>query len=195
MIMWTVQPMTVYQQLLREGTFHCDPKQAWAMDDELFRPAYEWLAGQMTRKIGPAPMNVTVPIWAWYRWGWQHKRPDFRYYHDYPDQVCLEVEVPEEQVLLSEFEVWNCILNDGFLGEATTDAEFDQEQAWFDGLPAKRQLVLKHNSWKKVFKIDPIHGESDWQGKTVQGCFWELKTEQIRHVLRIRKGHRMEQLL
>ncbi|HIW71595.1 MAG TPA: DUF3841 domain-containing protein [Candidatus Levilactobacillus faecigallinarum] len=195
MIMWTVQPMAVYQQLQRDGVFHCDPTQTWAMDDEYFQPAYQWMANQMTRRIGPAPANVTVPIWAWYRRDWQHKRPDFRYYHDYPDQVCLEVEVPEEQVLLSDCDEWNVIINDGVLMKANTDEEFDVACARYQQMSSKQQTAFKLRSWKRVFEIDPVHDDTGfWQGKDVQGCFWELHLSQVRHVLRRRPGHRMEQL-
>lgn len=194
MIMWTVQPMSVYRQLQAVGRFHCDEHQTWSMDDDLFEPAYRWMAEQMTRRVGPAPREVTVPIWGWYRRDWQHKRPDFRSYRDYPDQVCLEVDIPEDQVLLSDFEEWNCVLNDGYLFDWQDEADFDRRYAWFNALPAAQRLRVKQRSWQRVFEIDPVHDENNWQGRDVQGCFWELQTDQVRHALRMRRGQRMVQL-
>ncbi|KJW11790.1 hypothetical protein VC81_11165 [Levilactobacillus spicheri] len=194
MIMWTVQPMAVYRQLERDGVFRCDITQSAWQDAPEFMAAYRWMRHQMERRIGPAPVADAYPIWGWYRRDWQHKRPDFRYYRDYEDQVCLEIDVPEEQVLLSDFETWNGILNEGYLSGARNEAEFDAGEAWYDALPAQRKQRELHRSWTRVFEIGPVHDPSWWIGKDVQGCIWELRREQIKHVLRVRKGQRMEQL-
>lgn len=105
LIMWTNQPYCVYQQLKRNGIFNCDPHKAILLKENNFQNAYRWMINQMKSKIGNPPKNVKVPIWAWYRSkGYQHCRPDFRWSQDYEDEVCMEIDIPEKQVLLSEFE-------------------------------------------------------------------------------------------
>lgn len=96
--------------------------------------------------------------------------------------------------MLSDFETWNVILNEGYLSRARNEAEFDAGLAWYDALPAHRKQRELHRSWTRVFEIGPVRDPSWWIGKDVQGCIWELRQEQIKHVLRVRKGQRMEQL-
>lgn len=68
MIVWTIQPYSVYQQLQQQQIFSCDPRQSQNLQDEEFRVAYSWMVKQMIKQIGLPPTGVTHPIWAWYRW-------------------------------------------------------------------------------------------------------------------------------
>lgn len=52
----------------------------------------------MIKRIGPSKESNAYPIWAWYRsHDYKHQRPDFRWARDYPDEVCMELEIPEEK--------------------------------------------------------------------------------------------------
>ena len=60
MTLWTIQPLSLYEKLLAQGTLHCDPKNEgfWGYINEEFRIAYNWLVEQMNLRIGSPPVNV-----------------------------------------------------------------------------------------------------------------------------------------
>lgn len=194
MIVWTNQPYSVYQQLKKTGRFVCDPRQALDHEFTDYAAAYHWMQIQLKRKVGLPPADVTTPIWAWYRRNWHHQRPDFRDRHDYADQVCLEVEVAESQILLSDFEHWNFVLNDWRISMVTSEAAWEQDQVWFMSLPKAQQQRVKHHSWQQIFDITQRHGDWEKNGDTVQGCFWELRWPQVRRAWRLQGRERAVEL-
>ena len=90
------------------------------MPEPVFVEKYKWLIDQMEKRIGPAPDGVSYPVWAWYIQSWKHKKPDLRIerWANGPGNeqyVCIEVELPDDQVLLSDFDAWCILLLDGLL--------------------------------------------------------------------------------
>lgn len=196
LIMWTNQPYCVYQQLKRNGIFNCDPHKSLLLKEPNFQNAYRWMIQQMKSKIGNPPQNVKVPIWAWYRSkDYRHCRPDFRWVQDYRDEICMEIDIPEEQVLLSEFESWHYVLNNDYFSSATSDEEYEHLNSWFDSLPSKKQQRIKEKSWQRIFDIS-IRRQGEWtiNGETVQGCFWQLRLDQVRKAWRLKKGERVHEI-
>lgn len=193
MIVWTIQPFEVYQKILDKGCFYCDPNRSINLRDDLeFQHAYKWMIQQMVKKIGTADKMGAYPVWAWYRsHDYKHQRPDFRWTRDYPDEVCIEIEIPESQVLLSDFEGWHFVLNDWFYSDATSQEEWDRKEQWFDDLNANQQQRIKSESWQRIFDITPRHGEWKANGESVQACFWSIKKDQIRKVWRLQKGKKV----
>ena len=55
MILWTMQPEEVYQQIMQNGVYICDPAR---MNMPEFTEMYDWLTGHMRTKIGPPPSGV-----------------------------------------------------------------------------------------------------------------------------------------
>ena len=104
MIIWTIQPYSVYQQLESKGQFYCDPEKSENLKENNFQVAYNWMIKQMKRRQILPPKDVKVPLWAWYRRDYKHVRPDFRWVRDSEIEVCMEINIPEEKVLLSDFE-------------------------------------------------------------------------------------------
>lgn len=191
MIVWTVQPYSVYQQLQQQQIFSCDLRQSQNLQVEEFRVAYSWMIKQMIKQIGLPPAGVTHPIWAWYRWDFQHKHPDFRTMRDYDDQVCLELEMPDEQALLSDFDAWHTVLNDFYNSCVTNEEEFEAEFAWFENLPLKQQEQVKRKSWQHIFDVTPRRGKWTQNGDFVQACFWQIHMHQVRKVWRMKRGRKV----
>lgn len=55
MIVWTIQPYEVYEEILGKGEFACDPSlSANLSEGDEFRRSYQWMIQQMTEKIGQA---------------------------------------------------------------------------------------------------------------------------------------------
>ena len=117
MRVWTIQPVSLFETLQQQKVLHSDFNQSQYHDYDDFIQAYAWLADQMTKLIGPAPAGVKVPFWAWHTVDWKHRKVDLRttLFRIYPDpMVCLELEVDDEQVLLSDFENWHFVLNNWY---------------------------------------------------------------------------------
>ena len=193
MILWTIQPVEVYRNLLETGTFACDPRKVPHKNDDHFTRAYAWISQQLRRRVGPPPARVTLPIWAWYRSAnFQHRRPDLRTHRYYPDQVCIEFEIAEEAVLLSDYENWHLVLNNAYFGAARTEAAARREWKWYDQLSPSQQQQAKRASWRRVFDVDAFENEWFRSGMIVQACFWQLHREQVRRVWHQQPGHRVE---
>ena len=79
---------------------------------------------------------------------YQHCHPDFRWSQDYEDEVCMEIDIPEEQALLSEFEEWYFVLSNSYLVPATSHEEYQQLNNWFESLTPKNQQRVKEKSWQ-----------------------------------------------
>ncbi|CAM3117557.1 DUF3841 domain-containing protein [Lactiplantibacillus plajomi] len=192
MRLWTIQPYSVYQQLRRNGYFFCNPQQSENLQSSDFVTAYDWMIVKMKAKIGQPPEGVTTPLWGWYRINYENRHPDFRHQRDYDDEVCLELDIPANQVLLSDFESWHFVLNDWYKSPATDDQTWTQLDHWFDALPPSQQQQIKRQSWQSIFDITPRTGDWTKNGDTVQACFWSINANQVQKIWRLRKGQRMQ---
>lgn len=72
MILWTIQPEKVYQSILENGVYRCDFSRSPMKD---WKAQYDWLAAQMTKRLGKPPAGVSYPVWAWYQWEGVRKKP------------------------------------------------------------------------------------------------------------------------
>ncbi|MBR1382988.1 MAG: DUF3841 domain-containing protein [Ruminococcus sp.] len=186
MILWTIQPASIYYQIQREGYYHYDESRS--EDNESiyeFRTAYDWLAGEMCKRIGPPPKGVKYPVWAWYVHYSKRRKPDLRkaeYGINHEQMVCMEIDIPDDQVLLSDEEAWTLVLNNCYLSRATCHEDFNRDMAKLEKLTKEQKQASKIRSWQYIFDIEPF--ENDWfrKGSFIQATFWELKAEQIRKV-------------
>jgi len=183
MKIWTIQPLEIYEQLKTDGVMHTDFSLSPYHEYENFRRSYSWMIDQMKQRVGLPPTGVTYPFWAWHTLGWEHKRPDLRcieFRNCSDPTVCIELELPDSQVLLSDEENWHYALNDWYLDDTCTSLdEMDVLNTWLDLLPEKELRTQKLQSWNKIFNVAPIH--DDWlrQGREIQATFWELRLENI----------------
>ena len=181
MKLWTMQPVEVYDILKRDGIFICDKEKA---DNIEFLEAYDWLNKYLEKK-DPKPGNVEYPIWAWFRFNSMEKKPDLRhscYGRRGQKMVCIEVEIPDEKVLLSDYDNWHYVLNKCWLDDSMCEEEWDELHDWFDALPLPKQDEIREKSWEKIF--DTTIWENEWRsnGKYIQAIFWELKMENVKKV-------------
>jgi hypothetical protein len=197
MRLWSIQPERLYEKLKIEKILYCDPLQSELVTECGFGSAYDWLAEQMAIRIGPPPNGVNYPFWAWHTVEWKHQKPDLRRaeFRSYGgNQVCMELEVPDKDVLLSNEDMWHIVLNDGYYGDCSNEQEYEAEDKWFESLPPQEQLQVKRKSWEKIFDVSPPR-ENEWEsyGKYIQATFWALRLDQavdVRHFKgRMRKEH------
>jgi hypothetical protein len=188
MRLWTIQPFEFYKRLLTEDVIHCDP----ALSDYLredsdfnFRKEYDWLVCQMQKRIGTPPAGVKYPIWAWHSLHGKHQKPDLRRtecrnYTGY--QTCLEIEIPDKDVLLSGETSWYIVLNDGYYASSEDDDGIEAEYAWYEHLSGDIQQEVKIASWERIFDIFASPESSQF----IQATFWELRLEQVIAVRRFK---------
>jgi hypothetical protein len=187
MILWTIQPVEWYEDLQRNGYVYCKEKLSENLEDEPFVNAYNWLIKEMYKRgiNNPNPCLIKYPLWAWHTYDWKHKKPDLRnsgFDRRGRKCVCLEIDIPDNQVLLSDYNAWHGVLNRWYLDDSNNEEEWEEIQNRFDKLPCAKRNKLMENSWQKVFDITPY--ESDWKsrGGYVQATFWFLRIDQVRKV-------------
>jgi len=63
MHLWTVRPVMFCERLLHEGTIHCDTTLSEYLGEVFqFHAAYDWLAGQMRKRIGKPLVDIRYPM-------------------------------------------------------------------------------------------------------------------------------------
>jgi hypothetical protein len=180
--LWTIQPVEIYESILKKGYYTCDGRKI----DKYFRISYKWLCEQMKKKIGKPPKNVQYPVWAWHTRNFKRKKPDLRsseYGYKGTKMVCLEIEVPDNEVLLSDFDAWHFVLNNCYYNVDCWDEEtFDKDEEWLNSLTEQEKEKEIKKSWQGIFNIE--QKETDWfaRGKWIQANFWVLKKEYIKKV-------------
>ncbi len=183
MILWTIQEECVYKQLLKTGKYHCDISMSPMQE---LRNEYDWLVGQMKKRIGAPPEGVTYPVWAWYQLNGKRCKPDLRrerwgYGLKGDIYVCMEIDVPDENVLLSDFDAWSIILLHGLLSD--TEKEDDILNARYDTLSVADRIRMKERNWEKAFILSPVNNEWMRRGDTIQATFWELKKDNLKRFI------------
>ena len=186
MTLWTIQPAYLYEQIMMDGFYRFDEskisKNAWFYCCQV---AYDWLAGEMKKKIGDPPTGVKYPVWAWYKHYSEHKKPDLRraeYGRKSEKMVSMEIDIPDEQVVLSDEELWHFVLNNSYLSRAENETDYNNDMQQFEVLPESEKQAETVRSWQTIFDIEPVDTEWFKKGRSVQATFWELKAEQIRKV-------------
>lgn len=183
MILWTIQPVETVDILARDGIYTCNTSLSENYSD--FKEAYLWLVNEMDKRHIPHPQNIELPLWAWHTRDWEHKEPDFRE----PGlgipgirYACIEFEIPDEYVLLSDYNNWHYVLNKSWFDDSRNEDEFDELHEWFDSLDEATRYSKTVDSWQKIFDVKPE--KSDWEpkGAYVQATFWELKADMVRDV-------------
>lgn len=185
MRLWSIQPAEIADDVASGRRFVSDPKLADCYNlDESFTSSYHWLISEMEQRI-PRPKDVEIPIWAWHTNYGAQLRPDRRrsmfknYGHE---DVIMELEVPEELVLLSDFDDWHCVLNNYPIFTAEEEALCESGD-WPHGYDEEWELPLydeqfKLDSWRRVFRSD---------SEFVQACFWAIEPEYLVRIHRLRR--------
>lgn len=199
MIVWTIQKREVYDELLSSGIYYT--KEPDFTHVEEFRYAYDWLVPKMIERIGKPPYEgIKYPVWSWYHYSPKYK-PDLRYsefkYHKYP-QVRLELEIPDNQIVLSDFDLWGSVIcywkichnyKQSNLFDEIMKRNLGKNQYSFSlsnpaPSPFHEEIV---ESWDHIFDMTYTcqgyaKGFSDKipENKSVQGTFWYISKDMIR---------------
>lgn len=128
--LWTFQDYNAIARSLEDhGRYQALISDSSWIDDPGFMAAYRWMIWQMYRhgverpnSIVLADPNLITPIWAWTKWTDDSSvdgefripklKPDRNnqlFYSDEHDLIHLRV--PVERVLMSDFDLFHCVLN------------------------------------------------------------------------------------
>ena len=190
MRLWTLQPLEIWKILQQSGSFYCNPEKC-SMPE--FQEQYGWLVEQMCNKIGPAPREIELLVWAWYKQNWENRKPDLRSERwtcgpEDQDYVCMELSIDEKRVVLSDFDSWGIILNNCLISRS--EEEDKQLENEYEQLSDSEKKLYKYENWRKVFDITPYSSEWAVRGKWVQATFWKLKLEDVKKVKFLHTGVR-----
>lgn len=174
--LWSVRPESDYILLTQNGVYHTDERHV--LNHRL--EAYYWMAEQLRNKV-PPPKGVSLPIWAWYRaYGLSHIKPDLRkrgHLESGEKGVRIEFDIPENLVLLSNFDAWHSVLNDNCF--AVNDAEYEYYENIKETCPIAEYEAIKRKSWEKIFDLELLPDPNIYE---VQAVLWELKKDWVKKV-------------
>lgn len=139
----------------------------------------------MEERVGAPPEGVKYPLWAWHTIYGKQQEPDLRksMFRKYEDpRVCIELDIPDDKVLLTDYDTWLEVLNDEYIDFALSEEDYKLERANYEALTAEEQLEAKIRSWERAFGILPY--QNNWRriGFFVQACFWEIRPEHVKTV-------------
>lgn len=169
MKLWTIQHRAAYDKFMKTGFLRADENHLFCEDELRF--AYDWMAAKMVQRIGNPPNNVRYPVWLWYQWEGCRKRPDMRTFvrswaAKGTPKTLITVEIPDHMVLLSDFDMWHIVLNDGYL---SLTAEEDEHP-----------ILTKEKSWERIFDLSIDSEYWNLAGiRSIQATVWEITKDQM----------------
>lgn len=168
MRLWTIQSKDAFNKMQKTGLLRADEEHL--LFDRDLKDSYLWMSDQMSKRIGPPPSGVRFPVWAWYQWEGIRKRPDMRHHcrgsNKEEEIVLLTIEVPDDQVLLSDFDYWHFVLNDC---EMIYPFDFDK----------KYSEEEKKKSWEQIFDYQCTFEREEHNDLSTQATMWEIKKEWV----------------
>ncbi|RJS80476.1 DUF3841 domain-containing protein [Methanophagales archaeon] len=187
MRLWTIQTKETWAHAEESGVLECNELYIDANKaiDSWFRPAYDWMVGQLEQRVKTYPRNK-YPIWAWY-----HPKPDLRRSGHLPrgtSGVRVEFLVSSDRVLLSDFEAWHAVLNCWYLSlseEESDNWDTRCERAgikigwdnWPPPAPFKEEIM---RSWERIFDLELLKTHSEWMGGgAIQACIEKIYMDEV----------------
>ena len=182
MILWTIQPIEVYELIQKTGIYRCTIEKSIFND---CKEQYDWLVREMKERIGEPLEGVSYPVWGWYMWEGVRKKPDLRrerWGNGWKGErfACMEIDIPEEKLILSDYDTWSIILIDGLL--ADTEEEEESLEKEYEAMPPEARREYKYRNWKNVFDLAYVDNGWIHRGDSIQATFWELRKEDIKKV-------------
>ncbi len=191
MKVYTIQTVAFYEELMRNGIAYCAREGYWCRNN---RFQYDWMVGQMRKRIGEPPLaEIKYPVWVWQQYNSKKDPIPPMSPKEIPNKeneaVMLELEVPDDMVLLSDLDLWIHPLNGWEICGKKESKLFDKEKEAYEKEHGKcKQLsdwpqTLQHKivaTWERVFDldwIDPYQAPSKRRNRSIQGTIWFLRKE------------------
>lgn len=189
MILWSIQPESVYAEVLKYG--YCLSKKSKSdfllneltipVEQQTFTRAYDWYIAEMEKRITkPIDYIIELPWWAYYRLnGSSNLKLEDVDHLDNPGStmVALKLNVPDSEVLLSDLDLWHIVLNNGYIPDTiVTDTSLDNNLSHLSKIVDNESI---RNSWTRIFDIEDYKNGLVTSCSDIQATFWVLKREYI----------------
>jgi hypothetical protein len=148
---YTIQDFRAWTTAQRTGFLSGNPE---FIDPDFINP-YCWIVAQMEKRL--TVYEGEYPIWLW------SKKPDLRragYLKRSTKAVLLEIEIPSDRVLLSDFQAWHCVLNRWTLEDH------------------EGEVIEMEKSWERIFDLEYLKKHPDW-GNLENWTFRELPVKYL----------------
>ncbi len=188
MELWSIRNPVEIDIINNHGRLVTDAK----LVDSDFILAYNWIATELEVRIKKPYKDIRYPVWAWKCWDSERScKPDLRvrWGHKNEELVLLKLDIPDELLLHSDYQLWHHVLNRWYLPIDEKDQKNFEEVLRKDGInniwpfpePYQSQVI---NSWKRIFcwnELDPSYHGSNL-GSSIQTVFWEIKKEWVKEI-------------
>ena len=149
------------------------------------------MAKQMRKRIGEPPVDgIEYPLWAWYQYDSEKRNKPLRSPKDVLEGISayMEIEIPDNKVLLSCFCNWHAALGQYALSNwKSIDKKTDllDKKAGrsldFNEYPENIKKEIE-DSWEAIFDLnrrDKEVGRTHKRNRSIQATFWALYPENI----------------
>lgn len=115
-------------------------------------------------------------------WEGDRKKPDLRrerWGNGWKGErfACMEIDVSEDRIVLSDFDSWSIILVYGLISDSEEeDARLENE---YNSLPEKDKKAYRDINWERAFDLTYVNNDWIRRGDSIQATFWELRKEDI----------------
>lgn len=167
-----------------------------------FKMAYNWMIEQMKIRLKiKRPNDSVYPVWAWYQWcGVDKRKPDLRYsgYGEKGTKLYrIEFEIEDDQVLLSDFDLFHFVLNYWYIPKNEKEHNVFEEKMDKNSITLLDLQDFNKNSeeinslrykieksWDLIFDLDwyDEYITSPKHEKSIQAVFWELQWNQVNDI-------------
>lgn len=182
-VLWTIQPVAVWETLRSQGVVHVDPGRIAAAR---INPQYRWLTKQLARRL--STWEGLIPWWFYCR------RPDLRQHRHIQrgDQVLIEVVPPSGTFLSFSCWAWHEVFCMKYLSISREDEQqWQRDVAQATGLPAKDAMWSNYTqelrrkarkSWSRLFDPDlPVRSwRKGWLSTSQEAVMESIRMDWVR---------------
>ena len=202
MLLYTFISKQEYKELKKEGFLICNHSTKEAKRHIYdWRMAYDFMANKLEQKYSKDhfPYDIKYPRWAYYMWEGKRNLSNMNKLMETETGYFLVINIPKEQVLLSDFDNWHYCLNKWYLPKSEQDFNIFEEMCdkhkinythLFDiDNPSEYEQNLQNmviSSWDNIFDLEFPNMVVEGNERSVQACFWVLYDNQIVKELKLK---------
>jgi hypothetical protein len=182
MKLYTFLTKEEFDTLNTNGYLTCDASRT----EPYYKEAYDFMADNLEKKYSKKNIDleesIVYPRWAWYSWmnnkdilSCEDLIDNFR-----PDRYLIVCNIPDEQVLLSDYDNWHHCLNYMYLSR--TEEEEAEIESMRENIEADKDEMhnLMHKSWLRIFDPEfPNQWIIEKDCHSLQAVFWVLYKSQV----------------
>lgn len=177
MKVWTLVTPAIFDTLQAGDTYRGEQFLTPVLDFSINSICYPWLVGHMEQQIGFPKSIYSFPIWGFQLYCGENKIPRNYDFDFFPKEasVCLTLEIPRHEVVLSDSLMWESIALGEYIPKGNTLEEVSKNYEDYKNADLVKQAFLRVLSWHEVFNTA--------NSQYVYAHFWEIRPEMIREVM------------